>query len=147
MGDVMTTVASVNDAINSFVWVKIGLALLLGTGVLMTILTKGFQFTHIGHWMKKTVGALFDKDSHDKSDKANVSQFQYCLRALRPAAIIQFPNIVPLEMWICCYVMKVTMRGRISCLQSMALLGLLIRIPITIPHTCTTAYALSCTAK
>lgn len=99
MGDVMTTIASVNDAVNSFVWVKIGLALLLGTGVLMTLLTRGFQFTHIGHWMKKTVGALFDKGSHDKSDKANVSQFQALCTAL--AATIGTGNIAGVAAAIC----------------------------------------------
>lgn len=51
MGDIMTTVATVNDSINSFVWVKIGLVLLIGTGVLTTILTGFFQITHFKHWM------------------------------------------------------------------------------------------------
>ena len=33
-------VTEVNDAINNFVWVKIGLVLLIGTGILLTVLTK-----------------------------------------------------------------------------------------------------------
>ena len=37
------TLVDVNNAINDFVWVKIGLFLLIGTGILMTVLTKVFQ--------------------------------------------------------------------------------------------------------
>ena len=42
------TLASINDVINEFVWVKIGIILLIGTGILMTILTGFFQVTHFG---------------------------------------------------------------------------------------------------
>ena len=59
--DFWDSLASVNDTINGFVWTTVGVWLLLATGVLMTVLTKFFQVTHIGHWMKKTVGSLFDK--------------------------------------------------------------------------------------
>ena len=62
------TLAGINDVINEFVWVKIGIILLIGTGILMTILTGFFQVTHFGHWWKKTIGSLFDKKviSHTK---------------------------------------------------------------------------------
>ena len=53
--------ASFNDAVNGFVWTTVGVWLLLATGILMTVLTKFFQVTHVGHWMKKTVGSMFDK--------------------------------------------------------------------------------------
>ena len=46
------TLAGINDVINEFVWVKIGIFLLIGTGILMTVLTGFFQVTHIGHWFK-----------------------------------------------------------------------------------------------
>ena len=36
----------VNDAVNSFVWVKIGLFLLIGAGIIMTVSTRFFQVTH-----------------------------------------------------------------------------------------------------
>lgn len=70
--------ADVNDAINVFVWVKIGLVLLIGTGVLMTCATKFFQVTHIPHWWKKTIGSIFAKDSvtTKKTDNKTISQFQ-----------------------------------------------------------------------
>ena len=46
-------VTEVNDAINNFVWVKIGLVLLIGTGILLTVLTKFFQVVHIKEWWTK----------------------------------------------------------------------------------------------
>ena len=49
-------IANVNNAINGFVWGVPMLVLLVGTGILMTILTKFFQLSHIGHWFKNTVG-------------------------------------------------------------------------------------------
>ena len=83
--------ASINDSVNSFVWVQIGLVLLLGTGVLMTILLKFFQVSHLGHWWKKTIGGLFNKESHKKEDRGSVSQFQALCTAL--AATIGTGNI------------------------------------------------------
>ena len=84
-------IASVNDAINGFVWVKIGLFLLIGTGILMTAVTGFFQITHIGHWWKKTVGGVFKKDTHDNTNRGQVSQFQALCTAL--AATIGTGNI------------------------------------------------------
>jgi len=57
----------------------------------MTVLLKCFQVTHIGHWMKETIGGVFKKDAHNKSDKKNVSQFQALCTAL--AATIGTGNI------------------------------------------------------
>ena len=37
MEDFFTTLAEINDKINAFIWVKIGLVLLIGTGILMTL--------------------------------------------------------------------------------------------------------------
>ena len=83
----------INDAVNSFVWVKIGLVLLIGTGILMTCCTKFFQITHIGHWWKETIGAVFKKDSTatKKTDRKTISQFQALCTAL--AATIGTGNI------------------------------------------------------
>ena len=93
MDQFLQQVASVNDKINGFVWVTIGLVLLLGTGVLMTALTKCFQITHFGHWWKNTIGRVFQKgsDVHDKSDSKNISQFQSLCTAL--AATVGVGNI------------------------------------------------------
>ncbi len=88
----LDTLTKLNDAVNSFVWTKTGVWLLIATGILMTILTRGFQFTHIGHWWKKTIGSLFNKDviSHTE-DKATISQFQALCTAL--AATVGVGNI------------------------------------------------------
>ena len=85
-------VTEVNDAVNTFVWVTLGLALLIGTGILMTLLTKFFQVSHFGHWMKETVGKLFTKKvaGHTK-DRSSISQFQALCTAL--AATVGVGNI------------------------------------------------------
>ena len=54
-------IEKINGMVNSVVWGVPALILLIGTGVLMTALTKGFQFTHFGHMIRETVGGLFRK--------------------------------------------------------------------------------------
>ena len=95
----MENLTNINNAINSFVWVKVGLVLLIGTGILMTVVTKFFQITHFGHWWKKTGGGVFDKKSHNKSDRSSVSQFQALCTAL--AATIGTGNIAGVSAAIC----------------------------------------------
>ena len=86
-------VASVNDAINGFVWVKIGLFLLIGSGILLTCCTKFFQVTQLKHWWSTTIGSLFVRgsDATKKTDKKTISQFQALCTAL--AATIGTGNI------------------------------------------------------
>ncbi len=86
-------VTNVNDSINTFVWVTIGLVLLLGTGVITTLCTKVFQISHLGHWWKETIGTLFKKNSAStkKTDKKSISQFQALCTAL--AATVGTGNI------------------------------------------------------
>jgi AGCS family alanine or glycine:cation symporter len=91
---VLSIVEKVNSAVNGFVWGLPMLILLVGTGILMTCLTKFFQITHIKHWIKNTIGGIF-KDSHvtahtDKED-TQISQFQSLCTAL--AATIGTGNI------------------------------------------------------
>lgn len=88
-------ITTVNNAINGFVWGIPMLVLLVGTGILMTVLTKFFQLSHIGHWFKNTIGGIFN-DKHitkhtDKEDQS-ISQFQSLCTAL--AATIGTGNIV-----------------------------------------------------
>ncbi len=88
-------ITKVNGAINGFVWGIPMLVLLVGTGILMTVLTKFFQLSHIGHWFKNTIGGIFH-DKHitkhtDKEDQS-ISQFQSLCTAL--AATIGTGNIV-----------------------------------------------------
>ena len=94
MENVLSVVEKVNSAVNGFVWGLPMLILLVGTGILMTCLTKFFQITHIKHWIKNTIGGIF-KDSHvtahtDKED-TQISQFQSLCTAL--AATIGTGNI------------------------------------------------------
>ena len=88
----METLTQINDAINSFVWTKTGVWLLVGVGIVMTIITGCFQITHIGLWFKNTLGSLFKKNviGHSK-DKRSISPFQALCTAL--AATIGTGNI------------------------------------------------------
>ena len=99
MNSILETITEINDAVNSFVWVKIGLILLIGTGILLTVVTRFFQITHFGHWWKKTGGGVFDKKSHNKKEKGSVSQFQALCTAL--AATIGTGNIAGVSAAIC----------------------------------------------
>jgi AGCS family alanine or glycine:cation symporter len=86
-------ITNINDTLNNIVWGWPALILLAFVGVLMTILTKVFQISHIGHWMKHTIGAIF-RDKHvtgHTSDKS-ISQFQSLCTAL--AATVGTGNIV-----------------------------------------------------
>jgi AGCS family alanine or glycine:cation symporter len=88
------TVTKVNDTVNGFVWGVPMLILLVGTGILMSLLTKLFQITHLRHWMKKTFLAVFkDKrvTAHTDDDDQSISQFQSLCTAL--AATIGTGNI------------------------------------------------------
>lgn len=88
-------ITKVNSAINGFVWGIPMLVLLVGTGILMTVLTKFFQLSHIGHWFKNTIGGIFsDKHvtKHTEKGDQSISQFQSLCTAL--AATIGTGNIV-----------------------------------------------------
>ena len=92
---VLDAVTDINGIVNGFVWGSFGIGLLLAAGILMTFINKGFQFTHIGHWFKNTIGAIFaDKHvtKHTGKDDKSISQFQSLCTAL--AATIGTGNIV-----------------------------------------------------
>ena len=93
-------VAEINGAVNGVVWGKYGLILLIGTGIIMTIVTKVFQVTHIGHWWKNTIGSLFTKNvmGHSK-EKGTISPFQALCTAL--AATVGTGNIAGVAAAIC----------------------------------------------
>ncbi len=94
MNGFLKTVETVNNAVNGFVWGLPMLILLVGTGILMTVLTKWFQISHFKHWVKNTIGGIF-KDSHvtahTSEDDMQISQFQSLCTAL--AATIGTGNI------------------------------------------------------
>ena len=86
------TIARVNGAVNDFVWGVPVLTLLIATGVLMTIVTRVFQVTHLGHWMRETIGSIFKKHVSGHTDDAgSISQFQALCTAL--AATVGVGNI------------------------------------------------------
>ena len=94
MENFLSTVENVNNAVNGFVWGLPMLVLLVGTGILMTCLTKFFQISHFKHWVSNTIGGIF-KDSHvtahTKKNDTQISQFQSLCTAL--AATIGTGNI------------------------------------------------------
>ncbi|MCD8248613.1 MAG: alanine:cation symporter family protein [Lachnospiraceae bacterium] len=86
-------VTNVNNFVNNIVWGWPALILLAFVGILMTCLTKVFQLSHIGHWMKMTIGAIFsDKDVVGHTKDKSISQFQSLCTAL--AATVGTGNIV-----------------------------------------------------
>ncbi|MBR3306899.1 MAG: alanine:cation symporter family protein [Lachnospiraceae bacterium] len=88
----METIVKINDAVNGFVWTTVGVWLLIATGLILTIITGFFQVRRIGHWMKKTVGSLFDKKvTGHTGEHASISQFQALCTAL--AATVGVGNI------------------------------------------------------
>ena len=87
-------IEEINSAVNGFVWGIPMLVLLIGTGIMMTFRTGFFQLTHIGHWFKNTIGALFsDKNvtAHTEKHDKSISQFQSLCTAL--AATVGTGNI------------------------------------------------------
>ncbi len=100
MNNILNTIAEYNNVVNTFVWTTLGLVLLLATGVLTTVITKFFQFSHIKLWWKHTIGSLFAKDviGHSK-DVKSISPFQALCTAL--AATIGTGNIAGVAAAIC----------------------------------------------
>ena len=95
MNGLVDLITKVNTAVNDFVWGVPMLILLVGTGILMTLLTKFFQLSHIGHWWKNTIGGIFSDrhiTKHTDKDDRSISQFQSLCTAL--AATIGTGNIV-----------------------------------------------------
>ncbi len=99
MDKFIAVVEKVNSAINGVVWGVPALVLLIGTGILVTVMTKFFQFTRFGHVIRETVGSLFKKnDILKSSDKKSISQFQALCTAL--SATIGTGNIVGIALAI-----------------------------------------------
>ncbi len=97
---IVEAITDINGIINDFVWVKIGIILLIGTGILMTVCTKVFQLSHIKLWWKSTIGSMFTKKviGHSK-EKGTISPFQALCTAL--AATIGTGNIAGVAAAIC----------------------------------------------
>ena len=93
-------IAEINDSVNGVVWGVWGLALLIGTGIITTLITKVFQISHLRHWWQNTIGSLFKKDviAHSK-EKGSISPFQALCTAL--AATVGTGNIAGVAAAIC----------------------------------------------
>lgn len=90
---IVEVITNINNVVNNIVWGWPALILLAFVGVLMTLLTKFFQVSHIGHWMKMTIGAIFkDRDVLGHTEDKSISQFQSLCTAL--AATVGTGNIV-----------------------------------------------------
>ena len=100
MEQFLNAVTEVNNTVNGYVWGWYGLILLIGTGILMTIVTKCFQVTHIATWWKNTIGSIFKKNviAHRK-EKGTISPFQALCTAL--AATVGTGNIAGVSAAIC----------------------------------------------
>ena len=95
-------IETVNNAVNSFVWGVPMLILLVGTGILMTCLTKVFQLSHFGYWMRHTIGSIFTEKhitEHTEKGDASITQFQSLCTAL--AATVGTGNLVGIAGAIC----------------------------------------------
>ena len=77
----LETITKINGALNSFAWGPIMLALLVGTGVFLTIRTGWIQVRWFGFILKKTVGSLFSKKK-SYADGSNLTPFQAVTTAL-----------------------------------------------------------------
>ena len=87
------SLARVNAVVGGVVWGPVGLALLFGTGCLLTVRTGFFQLRYFGYWMRHTIGAIFlDRNVTAHTDDEAISQFQSMCTAL--AGTIGTGNIV-----------------------------------------------------
>ncbi len=93
-------IAEINGSINGVVWGIFGLALLVGTGIIVTCCTKFFQITRLGTWWKNTIGNMFSKEvMKHRKEKGTISPFQALCTAL--AATVGTGNIAGVAAAIC----------------------------------------------
>ena len=98
MEQFIDSVVKVNDAVNGFAWGTLGLILLIGTGVVCTVITRFFQVTHLRHWWKKTFGCMY-KEARIINDSGALSQLRTFCMAL--CATIGTGNIAGVSTAIC----------------------------------------------
>lgn len=76
--------AHINSILNDLVWGIPTLTLIIGTGILFTIFTKGFQFTYFFYGMKEIFGGILKQKATKKTSHSqqSISQFQALCTAL-----------------------------------------------------------------
>ena len=94
----MDTVIRINDTINGFAWGTFGISLLLGTGLICSLVTGFFQIRYIKHWFGKTFGAI-NREGRIINDAGALSQFRAFCTAL--CATIGTGNIAGVSTAIC----------------------------------------------
>ena len=94
----METIIRINNAVNDFAWGSFDLFLLLGTGLVCTVVTGFFQISHIRHWWKKTFGCI-NKEGRIINDAGALSQYRAFCTAL--CATIGTGNIAGVSTAIC----------------------------------------------
>ena len=94
----MDTVVRINDAVNGFAWGTFGLVLLLGTGLLCTVITRFFQISHIRHWWNNTFRIMYEK-GRVINNAGSLSQLRTFCTAL--CATIGTGNIAGVATAIC----------------------------------------------
>lgn len=95
----LSRLGEINDVINTYVWTKFGVWLLIAAGIILTCCTKFFQVSHLPHWWKHTIGSLFDKKVLAHTTGKAISPFQALCTAL--AATIGTGNIAGVAAAIC----------------------------------------------
>ena len=84
-------ITQINNAVNGVVWGPAGLALLFGTGLIMSVRTGFFQFRKMGYWLRHTIGAIFtnkDVTAHTSKEDMAISQFQSMCTALAGTIVL-----------------------------------------------------------
>ena len=77
MQNIINVIASVNDKVNGIVWGVPAIVLILGCGILYTIITKFFQVRRINFVFSKTIGSITkNSDVVKSSDDKVISQLQ-----------------------------------------------------------------------
>ncbi|MBR1737095.1 MAG: sodium:alanine symporter family protein, partial [Firmicutes bacterium] len=94
----METIERINSAVNTFAWGTFGLVLLLGTGIVCTIITGVFQITHLKHWWGKTFGDALG-EGLVINDAGALSQFRTFTMAL--CSTIGTGNIAGVSTAVC----------------------------------------------
>ncbi len=94
----METVIRINDAVNSFAWGTFGLSLLLGAGIICTVVARFFQITYLKFWMSHTFG-IFNGKGRIINDAGALSQRRAFCTAL--CATIGTGNIAGVSTAIC----------------------------------------------
>jgi len=73
------TFLQIHEKLNQIIWGTPMLTLLLGTGLVLTVWTKGFQFTHFGYGMKRIFG---NHKNNVLQESSSLSPFQTLCTAL-----------------------------------------------------------------